>query len=180
MAANHERQSNGCLSNEERSPMTTTLTSTTTTSIRHRIGTSATPEQVHDALATVDGLARWWTTDTTGDAAVGGTLVFTFGDPKDRRIVFEVVAVTPDRVEWRGLPGGPDEWVDTRVVFELLRDGDSDETVILFTHADWRDAGWFQAHCSTKWGSYLLSLKALLDGGEGRPFPDDLHISSWD
>jgi uncharacterized protein YndB with AHSA1/START domain len=156
--------------------MSTTLT--TTSDIRHRIGTSATPQQVHDALATVDGLARWWTSDTTGDAGEGGTLVFTFGDPIERRIIFEVVSVTPDRVEWRGLPGGPDEWIDTRVVFELLTEGD--ETVVLFTHAGWREQGWFQAHCSTKWGSYLLSLKALLDGGEGRPFPDDLHISSWD
>jgi len=170
------------------------LTTSTTTAIRHRIGTTAPQAQVHAALATVDGLASWWTRDTTGDASEGGTLVFGFGsapsgtevptdarhggDTPERQILFEVVAVTADRIEWRGLPGGPDEWVDTRVVFELTREGD--ETVILFTHADWREPVPFQAHCSTKWASYLLSLKALLDGDSGRPFPHDLHISSWD
>lgn len=158
--------------------VTTATPTSTTTNIRHRIGTTAAPQQVHDALATVDGLASWWTRDTSGDASEGGTLVFTFGDGPDRRIVFEVVSVTPERIEWRGLPGGPEEWVDTRVVFELTRD--DDETVILFTHADWREQVPFQAHCSTKWASYLLSLKAALDGGAGRPFPDDLHISGWD
>lgn len=156
----------------------TPTTATPTTAIRHRIGTPAPQAAVHAALATVDGLASWWTTDTTGDAATGGTLVFTFGETTDRRIVFEVVAATPDRIEWRGLPGGPDEWVDTRVTFDLRREGD--ETVIVFAHADWRDASPFQAHCSTKWGSYLLSLKAVLDGGTGQPFPGDVHISSWD
>ena len=34
-------------------------------------------------------------------------------------------------------------------------------------------------HCSTKWGYFLLGLKASLEGGEGTPFPGELQISSW-
>ena len=39
--------------------------------ILHRIGVEqASPKQVYDALTTLDGLAGWWTEDTTGDADV--------------------------------------------------------------------------------------------------------------
>jgi hypothetical protein len=34
-------------------------------------------------------------------------------------------------------------------------------------------------HCSTKWGTFLMSLKRLLETGEGAPDPRDVHISDW-
>ena len=47
--------------------------------ILHRVGVDGpTPEKVYDALTTIDGLAGWWTTDTTGDAGVGGRIAFRF------------------------------------------------------------------------------------------------------
>jgi len=156
-------------------PLTTTQT---TTAIRHRVGIDAPQDQVQRALATVEGLAAWWTRDTTGDATTGGTLDFRFGDGPDRRIAFVVVEASPDLVEWRGLPEGPDEWVDTTVTFELAHE--NGETVIMFTHGGWREPVPFQAHCSMKWAAYLLSLKTLLEDGEGAPYPRDLHVSGWD
>jgi len=47
--------------------------------ILHRIGATATPDQVYDALTTLDGLAAWWTTDTQGDSAPGRTIQFRSG-----------------------------------------------------------------------------------------------------
>lgn len=45
----------------------------------HRIGVQGgTPERVYEALATVEGLAEWWTRDTTGDAGVDGVIAFRF------------------------------------------------------------------------------------------------------
>jgi hypothetical protein len=35
-------------------------------------------------------------------------------------------------------------------------------------------------HCSTKWGYFLLGLKAWLERGESSAYPNDMHISSWD
>jgi len=35
-------------------------------------------------------------------------------------------------------------------------------------------------HCSTKWGTYLLSLKQLVETGDGAPYPRDVSIDSWD
>jgi uncharacterized protein YndB with AHSA1/START domain len=42
--------------------------------IKHRVGATVAPETVYEALTTRDGLAAWWTTDTTGDGVVGGPL----------------------------------------------------------------------------------------------------------
>lgn len=144
--------------------------------IRHRIGIHAPQTQVHGALATIDGLSSWWTTDTSGDPEVGGKLTFTFGSP-DRSATFEVLEVTPDRVAWRGV-AGPDEWTDTTVTFELSRD--EDETIVLFTHDGWREAVPFMGHCTTKWATFLLGLKSLLEGGRSVSYPDEIKISAWD
>lgn len=48
--------------------------------ILHRIGATTTPDKVYDALTTLDGLGAWWTKDTEGDSATGGTIKFRFGD----------------------------------------------------------------------------------------------------
>ena len=66
------------------------------------------------------------------------------------------------------------EWVGTTVAFDLThRD---DESVVLFTHAGWREPTEFMAHCSARWAYFLLSLKRLLEHGAGTPFPDDLKF----
>ena len=43
--------------------------------------------------------------------------------------------------------------------------------MLLFTHAGWREPVEFMDHCSTKWASFLLGLKARLEAGDGTPFP---------
>jgi hypothetical protein len=32
-------------------------------------------------------------------------------------------------------------------------------------------------HCSTKWATFLLSLRGLLERSDGRPIPQDLKIA---
>ena len=67
---------------------------------------------------------------------------------------------------WR-YSGPAEEWVDTEISFRLeWRDG---QTIVLFRHADWREPVEFMHHCSTKWATFLLSLKDYVEHGEGRP-----------
>jgi hypothetical protein len=47
---------------------------------------------------------------------------------------------------------------------------------LLFTHAKWKEPVEFMHHCSTKWATFLLSLRDLLEKSEGRPLPRDLKI----
>jgi len=145
------------------------------TDIHHRIGVVApSPDGVYDALTTIDGLAGWWTTETTGDPGLGGKISFAF---LPGGFDMEVIELVPgELVRWR-VADGPPEWTDTTVEFRLAQsDG---FTIVRFTHAGWAEPGEFLAHCSTKWASYLLSLKALVETGTGAPSPDDVQISDW-
>ena len=148
--------------------------------IVHRIGIKAPAGQVYAALATIDGLAGWWTQDTTGSAKTGGHLAFRFHTAAGEEIGgfgMDVLEVTPDhRVHWRVLDG-PAEWVGTDIEFQLSQqDG---QTIVMFGHRNWRDEGEFLAHCSTKWATFLLSLRDLVETGQGKPSPHDLKISNW-
>ncbi|MCK9898233.1 SRPBCC domain-containing protein [Frankia sp. AgB32] len=143
--------------------------------ILHRVGTlNPTPEKVYDALTTIDGLAGWWTDDTTGSADVGGTLAFRF--PPGGFDMSVVEARPNERVSWQ-VVDGPEEWIGTTIDWDLRQDGDY--TIVLFRHGGWKEPGEFMHHCSTKWGSYLLSLKALVETGTGAPSPRDVRISDW-
>jgi uncharacterized protein YndB with AHSA1/START domain len=146
--------------------------------ILHRVGIAAPPARVYEALTTTEGLSRWWTRDVDGDPNQGGTLRFFFGGTEPGAVM-EVVDLAPaQRVEWRCVGGMADEWVGTHLIFDLKpAEG---ETVLLFTHADWREPVEFMHHCSTKWAYFLLGLKAWLEGGEATAWPNDMHISNWD
>ena len=63
------------------------------------------------------------------------------------------------------------------MTFNLSQDGDW--TIILFAHRNWRDEVEFTAHCSTKWATYLLSLRDLVETGKGNLSPNDLKIGNW-
>ncbi len=144
--------------------------------ILHRVGTvTPTTEEVYAALTTVDGLAGWWTDDTTGSSDLGGVLQFRF--PPVGGFDMEVVELRPaEHVTWR-VVDGPEEWIGTTVEWDLRQDGD--HTIVLFAHRGWAEPGEFMHHCSTKWGSYLMSLKSLVESGTGAPAPRDVRISDW-
>lgn len=143
--------------------------------ILHRVGVeNATPEEVYDALTTVEGLAGWWTDDTKGSGEVGGKLEFRF---PAGGFDMEVVDLRPaERVEWR-VVDGPAEWIGTTIGWDLRRDGDY--TIVLFKHQGWKEPVEFMHHCSTKWATFLMSLKSLVETGKGAPAPRDVPIDDW-
>ena len=143
--------------------------------ILHRVGVVAPADDVYRALATPDGIAGWWTTDTTGTSEVGGALSFRFGDAGG--FDMEVLELQPgERVRWR-VTDGPEEWVGTEIDWRL--DQRDQWTIVNFTHEGWREPVEFMHHCSTKWATFLISLKDLVETGHGRPAPDDVKISDW-
>jgi len=42
--------------------------------IIHRVGIRAAISQVYSALSSVEGVAGWWTRDTSGSSKIGGTV----------------------------------------------------------------------------------------------------------
>ncbi len=143
--------------------------------ILHRVGIIAPQDAVYRALTTPEGLAAWWTDDTRGDGEPGGELEFRFGEVGG--FDMKVLEAQPaDRVLWEVIDG-PEEWIGTRISWTLRTDGDF--TIILFAHEGWREPVEFMNHCSTKWATFLLSLKSLLETGKGAPAPNDVQISNW-
>jgi len=143
--------------------------------ILHRIATqTSSPDGVYQALTTIDGLAGWWTVDTTGKTGIGDVIDFQF---VPGGFAMKVLELKPgELVRWEVVEG-PEEWVGTKVNWTLKQSGDY--TVVLFEHLGWKEPVEFMYHCSTKWASYLLSLKSLVETGTGSPSPKDVMISDW-
>ncbi|MET7399194.1 SRPBCC domain-containing protein [Dactylosporangium sp. NPDC005572] len=143
--------------------------------ILHRVGCVAPLDDVYRAVTTIEGLAGWWTADTVGKSEVGGQLAFRFGEAGG--FDMEIVDLDPaGHVRWR-VTDGPAEWIGTEIDWRLERRGEY--TIVLFKHEGWREPVEFMHHCSTRWATFLLSLKELTEQGRGRPFPDQVDISDW-
>jgi len=148
--------------------------------IVHRVGIKAPASKVYAALSSIEGLAGWWTDATTGASKVDGRIAFRFSTETGEEIGgfdMNVLELAPDRkVRWR-VEAGPAEWVGTEIEFSLSRQDDF--TIVMFGHRGWREEVEFMAHCSTKWATFLLSLRDLVETGKGRPAPHDLRIGNW-
>jgi hypothetical protein len=144
--------------------------------ILHKVGIkSSTVTDVYKALTMIEGLSAWWTCDTQGQSEVGGVLRFRFGNGGFDMKVLELNPAR--RVLWQ-VVDGPEEWMGTKISFDLEQRGDW--TVILFKHAGWKEPVEFMHHCGTKWAVFLLSLKSLLETGEGGAWPNEIKLDSWE
>jgi uncharacterized protein YndB with AHSA1/START domain len=147
--------------------------------ILHRVGIKSSLEKVYEALVTIDGLAGWLSS-AQGKSEVGGVIKLRFSAPDGRDVGgadMKVLELRPaERVFWQTIDG-PAEWVGTKLSIDLKQDGDY--CIVLFKHLDWKEEGEFMHHCSTKWATFLISLKALVETGEGAPNPGDVQISNW-
>ena len=148
--------------------------------ILHRVGITASQDAVYQALTTIEGLTGWWTSDVRGDGDAGGLVQFRFrfdDSPDPGGFDMSVLEAKPaERVLWE-VVDGPGEWLGTHVSWDLRTEGDY--TIIMFAHSGWREPVEFMHHCSTKWATFLMSLKAFVETGTGAPAPDDVQISDW-
>lgn len=148
--------------------------------ILHRVGIKASLDGVYKALSTREGLAAWWTTNTQWDGKISGMIKFLFS--ADGSVLggfdMKVLELQPATcVKWQ-VVGGPEEWVGTVIRFDLKQEGAF--CMVLFKHQGWKEPVEFMHHCSTKWATYLMSLKSLLETGKGAPNPIDIRIYDRD
>ena len=140
--------------------------------IKHRVGIKGSAAEIYALLTTDSGLSKWWTHDTRGAGEVGSIIEFRFGgDGPD----FEIIELVPNqRVRWRHSGEMPPAWMGSEILFELNQDGK--QTILNFSHYNWPQSDEFLAHCSTKWGVFMMSIKSCIETGRGQPYPDDVHI----
>lgn len=137
----------------------------TNTMYARQLTIAAARERVFEAIATVDGPRRWWTTIVTGSAAPGGELRFGFAG-LDEQIVMRVTEVqAPALVVWscvshtRG-----QEWTGTTLRFELADRGPR------ACELDFRHIGLPPDLVADGWEHFLASLTAYAQHGAGTPF----------
>ena len=136
-------------------------------------GTNTTATKVMDALTSIDGLAGWWTHETTGNPKQGGVVSFTFGN--NGGFDMRVLKSDAQQVQWECIKG-PDDWLGTHIEFDIQTRDTHNQ--IMFRHKGWASENPFFHHCSTKWATFLLSLRDYVEKGKGHPFPDDVKIEA--
>ena len=135
--------------------------------IIHKLAIHAKPGTVYANLTSIEGLAGWWTPDTSGKTEVGGVLRFGFGPEYFKEM--KVVSLQPGKkVVWECLKA-TSEWVGTRLEFDFGPDGE--KTTLVFSHSNWGSYTPMFAQCSYDWAMFLKSLKQLCEKGKGSPFP---------
>jgi uncharacterized protein YndB with AHSA1/START domain len=137
----------------------------------HHVGIDATQEKIFDALTTIEGLRGWWVSTASGSAAKGGLINFGFCDMEG------LAAERSKFVHWR-CTRSPDEWLNTEVTFKL--EWKEEQTFVLFKHSKSKEPVEFMHHCSTKWATFLLSLRDSVERSAGRPVPCDQKIHVGD
>ncbi len=65
----------------------------------------------------------------------------------------------------------------TTASWDLKQEGEC--TVIILKHQGRKEPAELLYLCSTKWRVFLLSLKSLLEAGDGSPGPNDVKIDDW-
>lgn len=122
-------------------------------------------EKVFGAIATLDGLRRWWTTIVTGSAVPGGTLRFGFAG-LDEQIVMRVDAVRPpSAITWSCVAHTrDDEWTGSVVHFEFA--GREPQACEL----NFRHAAIDGDLVAQGWEHFLASLADYAEHGTGSPY----------
>ena len=135
-------------------------------SIKHFLIIKALPEKVYKAVTSTEGIKGWWTLDTNIDEQVGGVAEFIFGERYHNKM--QITALEQNkRVEWKCFQGDK-EWIGT--TFEFAIEARDDDTILRFTHSNWREETDFFAHCNYQWGYYMRSLANYCEKGEGTPY----------
>jgi uncharacterized protein YndB with AHSA1/START domain len=134
-------------------------------SIKHLFHINAPKEKVFEAITTIESLAKWWTTDTSGDASPGGIIRFWFGGGGPEMKVKEMKP--GESLTWECV-GGAEGWLGHLFTFTL--DTNDNKTRVRFEQSGWKEADDFYAACNFSWGRYMESLRQLCQTGKGEAF----------
>ena len=141
----------------------------TETNYTTRFVVNAPPDKV---LAAISNPRAWWSTSIEGVTdRVGSVWYYHFRDI--HRCTIKVTEAAAGRVAWHVLDNSfnfiadKSEWIDTRIVFDIVGRGDSTE--VRFTHVGLVPSYECYEICDNAWGTYVGSLKSLIATGQGVP-----------
>lgn len=142
----------------------------------HQVWINAPLSTVYDALATADGLGKWWAPHTATETKEGLVLAHSPGEAHGDVEMKVVDATPPKRVEWEIISSHPREspasaWTGTRIIFEIeerpspghwmgMPNGGQPMAVVNFQHAGWDERSAFLPFCNYAWGVTLDMLRS--------------------
>ena len=135
------------------------------------VSVNAPAGRITDALATTEGLASFWTTDSHAAPEAGSAARFGFGGPE---LQMRIDQLDPGRrIAWTCLndfPMPPGHWAGTTVTWDLTPSGNGDVTVLL-QHGNW-PAPITQADLAATaytWALVLTALKGYAETSKPQP-----------
>ena len=140
--------------------------------IYHDFPVFAPVERVYEAITTPNGLDAWWTEKSSGTPVEGSEYTLWFGPDYDWRAT--VTKAVPNRMFELELARASDDWIHTRVGFQL--DDRGDQTQVRFCHRDWEAVDEHFRISSFCWAMYLRIMKRWVEHGEFVPYRDRLEV----
>ncbi len=144
--------------------------------VRHQVGVAGDIEAIYRALHEPDGLVGWWSTTADGVPGVGRVLDLHFVDLAT--LSFRIDALSENSLVRLHCVAGPGPWRDSTLEFSLRQD--SDQVWVGLIHENESASEDDFLYFSTKWTCYLLSLRDLIERGQGLPYPYDVKIHKGD
>ena len=131
--------------------------------IKHSILIQAPAERIHPLVASASGFTQWWAADVTETNGVVELGFF------KRATIYRLQSTRidpPRESQWLCMSGH--EWQDTKLLFNLAA-GQPGQTLLHFTHADWRAETEYFVSCTTTWGELMFRIKAAAEGKSPGP-----------
>jgi len=130
-------------------------------------------ERVFEAMATPEGLARWWTKSATGEAKENAEFTLFFGPGYDWR--GKVTRYIPGSAFELLITQAHPDWMGTRVGCQLELESQA-VTRVRFYHTGWpADNEHWRVSCYC-WAMYLRLLRRYLEHGEIVPYENRLEV----
>ncbi|HKC29016.1 MAG TPA: SRPBCC domain-containing protein [Jatrophihabitans sp.] len=150
----------------------TSTTSKRTEDFTAVLNLPASPAAVSALFSSAAGVSRWWG-PTEGHAAVGGTLVTSFGEHGVNAV--RVLEAGPDRVVWESIAAEgttptahTQEWLGTAMEFDIVPAGTGTE--LRFRHAGLTPQLECWDDCVAGWTHFMTSIETFAETGTGTPF----------
>ncbi len=141
----------------------------------HQVWIDAPVAKVYEALATAEGLGKWWAPHTSTETDTGLVLAHSPGAEHGDVKMKVLARVQNRRVEWEIISSHPKRspasaWTGTRISFEIterenpggrlgISSGRPQMAVLEFRHSGWDEKSEYFGFCNFAWGETLLMLK---------------------